>query len=192
MEKLISNHNKCGHWSIVHRDTLPNKAWPIKAIWSFKRKRKPDGELLKHKARLCAHGGMQQWGDSYWKTYSPVVNILSIHLILTISKLHNLDSKAIYFVFAFPQADLEEDIWMYLPIGFQVNDHTEACSKHSFLLKLNKNLYGLKQGSYNWYEKLKKFLVDRGFKPSDIDPCLYIGICMIILTHVDDCIIVGP
>ena len=85
----------------------------------------------------------------------------------------NLDSKAIYFVFAFPQADLEEDIWMYLPIGFQVNGHTEASSKHSFLLKLNNNLYGLKQGSYNWYEKLKKFLVDRGFKPSDIDPCLF-------------------
>ena len=49
--KEISDHEKGGHWSIVHRDTLPNKARPIKAIWSFKRKRKPDGELLKHKAR---------------------------------------------------------------------------------------------------------------------------------------------
>ena len=81
---------------------------------------------------------------------------------------------------------------MYLPIGFQVDGHTEASSEHSFLLKLNNNLYGLKQGSYNWYEKLKKYLVDRGFKPSDIDPCLYIGNGMIILTYVDDCIIVGP
>ena len=32
MEKEISNHKKGGHWSIVHRDTLPNKARPIKAI----------------------------------------------------------------------------------------------------------------------------------------------------------------
>ena len=92
----------------------------------------------------------------------------------------------------FPQADLEEDIWMYLPIGFQVDGHTEAGSERSFLLKLNKNLYGLKQGSYNWYEKIKKYLVDRGFKPSDTDPCLCIGNGMIILTYVDDCIIVGP
>ena len=60
MGKEISDHKKGGHWSMVHRDTLPKKSWPIKAIWSFKRKRKPDGELLKHKARLCAHGGMQQ------------------------------------------------------------------------------------------------------------------------------------
>ena len=39
---------------------------------------------------------------------------------------------------------------------------------------------------------LKAYLVDRDFKPSDIYPCLYIGNGMIILTYVDDCIIVGP
>ena len=87
-----------------------NKARPIKVIWFFKRKRKPDGVLLKHKARLCAHGGMKEWGDSYWETYSPVVKMMSIRIILSIAKLYNLDSKAIDFVLAFPQADLEEDI----------------------------------------------------------------------------------
>ena len=134
---------------------------------------------------------MQLWGDSFWETYSPVVNMLSVRLILAIAKLQNIDSKAIDFVLAFPQADLEEDIWMYLPIGFQVNGHTEASSERSFLQKLNKTLYVLNQGSYNWYEKLKKFLVERGFKLSNIDPCLYIGNGMIILTYVDDFIIVG-
>ena len=91
---------------------------------------------------------MQKWGDRYWGTCSPVVNMLSVCLILAIAKLHNLDSKAVDFVLAFPQVDLEEDIWMYLPIGFQVDSHIEASSERSFLLKLNKNLYGLKQGSY--------------------------------------------
>ena len=77
--------------------------------------------------------------------------MLSVSLILAISKLHNLDSKPIDFVLAFPQEYLEEDIWMYLPIGFQVDGHTEASYERRFLLKLNKKLYGLKQGSYNWY-----------------------------------------
>ena len=72
--------------------------------------------------------------------------MMYVRLILAISKLHNLDSKAIDFVLAFPQAELEEDIWMYLPIGFQVYGHTEASSERSFLLKLNEILYGLKQG----------------------------------------------
>ena len=57
---------------------------------------------------------------------------------------------------------------------------------------MNKNLYGIKQGSYNWYEKLNKLQVDQDFNPSDSDPCLYIGKGMIILTYVDDCITVGP
>ena len=32
MEKEIRYHEKGGHWSIVHHNTLPNKARPIKAI----------------------------------------------------------------------------------------------------------------------------------------------------------------
>ena len=64
--------------------------------------------------------------------------MLSVRLILAIAKLHNLDSKAIDFVLAFPQADLEEDIWMNLPIGFQVDGNTNESSKRRYLLKLNK------------------------------------------------------
>ena len=112
--------------------------------------------------------------------------MLTVRIILAITKLHNLDSKSIDFILACPQADLEEDIWMQLTIGFQVDGQSEADSDRHYILKLNKNLYGLKKGIYNWYEKLKKFLVDQYFKPSDIDPCLYIGKGMIILTYVDD------
>ena len=103
-----------------------------------------------------------------------------------------MESKAINFVLAFPQADLKEDIWMNLPIGFQVDGQTEADSDRHYVLKLNKNLYGPKQGSFNWYEKLKTSLVNRNFKPSYIDTFLYIGNGIIVLTYIDDCIIVGP
>ena len=65
----------------------------------------------------------------------------SVRLILAIAKLHNLYSKAIDFVLTFPQADLEENIWMYLPIGFQVDGHTNESSKRRYLLKLNKLIW---------------------------------------------------
>ena len=52
---------------------------------------KPDSELLKHKARIFSHGGMQQWGDRYWDTYSPVVNMLGVRLILATKKIHKLE-----------------------------------------------------------------------------------------------------
>ncbi len=78
MEKEILNHESCGHWDLVPHTTIPPGTKVIKAIWSFDRKRFPDGRLSKHKARLCAHGGMQQWGENYWETYSSVVNMISI------------------------------------------------------------------------------------------------------------------
>ena len=134
---------------MVHCDTLSNIIRPTKAIWYFKQKQKPEGELLKYKAFLCAHGGIQKWGNSYWETYSLVINILSVRLIHEIYKIHNIDSKAIYFVLAFPQADMEENIWMKLPIGFEVDGKTKVDSKSHYILKLNNNLYVLQQGSYN-------------------------------------------
>ena len=131
----------------------------------------------------------EEWGENYWETYSPVVNMLSVRLILAIAHIHKLDSKSIDFVLAFPQAELDVDIWMELPRAFVPEDDPE--NKRAYVLKLKKNLYGLKQASFNWFDKLKTGLVDRGFKPSQIDPCLYFKKGMIVLTYVDDCIIVG-
>ena len=64
MEKEIEDHESRDHWSIVERLSVPHTAKPIRAVWSFKRKQQPDGTLLKHKSRLCAHGGMQTWGTN--------------------------------------------------------------------------------------------------------------------------------
>ena len=76
---------------------------------------------------------------------------------------------------------------MQLPAGFQVDGDTEENSDKQYLLKLEVLLYGLKQASFNWYEKLKKSLEDRKYIASDIDTCLYLGNGMIVLTYVDDC-----
>ena len=63
IEKESNYHSSRGHWEIVKRFEIPPGVKTIQAIWSFKRKRFPDGTLSKHKTRLCAHGGMQQWAS---------------------------------------------------------------------------------------------------------------------------------
>ncbi len=123
----------------------------------------------------AAHGGMQQWGTNYWQKYSPVVNMVTVCLILLLAQI---------FVLAFPQAELDVDIWMYKLI--------QKMSLYvTSLTKLNNSLHGLKQASLNWFEKLKQGLIDHGFHPSAIDPCLYFKKGMIIITYVNNCIIVG-
>jgi hypothetical protein len=58
--------------------------------------------------------------------------MVTVCLILLLAQIYKLDSKAIDFVLAFPQAKLDVDIWMYLPIGFQVDTENESkCSSLS-------------------------------------------------------------
>jgi hypothetical protein len=91
-------------------------------------------------------------------------------------------------VLAFPQADLEISVYMELLIGF---DAPEGESCISYVLKLDKSLYGLKQAEYSWFSKLSNGLQDHGFVQSSIDPCVFFNHKCIILTYVDDCIIIG-
>ena len=108
IQKDINTQEEGNHWTIVQRFSVPETVKTIKAIWHFKRKRKPYGELLEHKDQICAHGGMHKFRESYWETYSTVVNMLSVRLLPCITKIHNLDLKAINFVLAFPQSKLNE------------------------------------------------------------------------------------
>jgi hypothetical protein len=78
-------------------------------------------------------------------------------LVLTLAE--QLHSCSIDFTLAYPQADLDVDIFLELPMGFQLQG---GFDKRDFVLKLNKNLYGLKQAGYNWYEKLKTGMIARG------------------------------
>ncbi len=172
----------------MQRSDMPENTKTIMSIWSFKRKRYPDGMLNKHKARLCTHGGMQTWGTNYWETYAPVVNWASVHLLLAVAKIHGLPLKNINFVLAFLQADLEVPVYMELLLGFDapLNGNCKI-----YVLQLNKSLYGLKQAGYNWFTKLCNGLLDWGFTQSNIDACVFFGKGCIVLTYVDDCIIVG-
>jgi hypothetical protein len=184
----INDHEIRVHWTLIKCCNLPQGTKTIINIWSFKCKRYPDGTLNKDKARLCAHGRMQMWGQNYWETYALVVKWASVRLILAIAKIHGLSSKSTDFVLAFPQADIEIPVYIKLPIGFEAPDR-ENCK--TYVLKLNKSLYGLKQAGYNWFAKLSNGLQDRGFVQSNINPCVFFGHKCIILTYVDDCIIIG-
>ena len=113
--------------------------------------------------------------------------MINIKLLLVIAKIHGHKSKSINFVLALPQADLNVDVWMELPIGFQ--PIKDPSSPQHYILKLRKNLYGLKQASFNWGEKLRDRLRSRGFKPSKIEQCRYMRKIMVILVYIN--IIVG-
>ena len=63
---------------------------------------------------------MQQKDINYWETYAPVVQWMSVRIMLSLSAIKNLHTKSIYFVLVYPQADLDVDIYMELPQGFDM------------------------------------------------------------------------
>jgi hypothetical protein len=111
MVKEVEDLTKAGVWKL-HRKSEIGTSNLVNAIWSFKRKRAPDGTIIKHKARLCAHGGIQIEGEHFWEMYSPVDQMTTVRLLLTLSLLLNLKSRSIDFTLAFTQAPIDVETYI--------------------------------------------------------------------------------
>ena len=109
-------------------------------------------------------------------------------VFLIISELAGLETQALDFVLAFPQADLDVPVYMELHVGMDLGKGIE---KRTYVLALKQYLYGLKKASSNRYECLKKGLERRGFKESAVDPFVFMKKDMIALTYVDDYILIS-
>jgi transposase InsO family protein len=206
MEKFISSQipeirglEAMGVFAYKTIETLPPRARLLSSIWSYRRKRKPNGELLKHKARICVDGSQQALGRDYWETYAPVVSWSTVRLVLLLSTLLNLKSRQVDYTQAFPQADLADPVYIRLPQGWYITPSgtLEPHSNPKFndtthYIQLMKNLYGCKQAARNWFQHLDAGLKAHGFKQSHIDPCLYLRKDCIMVVYTDDCLIFAP
>ena len=91
---------------------------------------------------------------------------------------------------AFLHGDLNEEIYMEQPKGYEVS------GKEHLVCKLKKSLYGLKQSPRLWYQKFDAFMKTQGCTRSNEDPCLYMKKCsdessIALILYVDDVLIVG-
>jgi hypothetical protein len=57
----------------------PDAARLLSSIWSYRRKRIPNGVLSKYKSRLCVNGKEQNFGHDYCETFAPVAAWPTIH-----------------------------------------------------------------------------------------------------------------
>jgi hypothetical protein len=135
----------------------------------MKRKRRINTrQVYKWKARLNVHSGKQIKDVHYWETYSPVVKWLSIRLFLTLAVVKGWHTRQVDFVLTYPQADIETELFMEVPQGFEFQG-----SRKTHCLRLIKNLYGQKQAGRVWNKHLHKGLIKMGFLQSKIDECVY-------------------
>jgi hypothetical protein len=150
----------------------------------IRNKQDDHGVVTWNKARLVVKGYSQV--EDFDETYAPVARLESIRILLVYAtyhgfKLYQMDVKS-----AFLNGPIKEDVYVVQPPGFEDSEYP------TFVYKLSKAFYGLKQAPIAWYECMRDFLITNGLKSSKADPTLFtktiakdLFICQI---YVDDII----
>lgn len=112
MDSLMHNQN----WDLVKflvgKKTLHNK-W----VYRFKEE---EGGKQRYKARLVVKGFAQKKGINFDEIFSLVIKMTSIITILSLVAAKYLHLEQLYVKITFLHGDLEEEIYMHQPQGYEV------------------------------------------------------------------------
>ena len=114
----------------------------------------------------------------------------SIHIVLSIVDTKDLHLEHLDVKKTFLHGDLDEEIYMAQPQGFEVK------GKESLVCRLKKSLYGLKQPSWQWYIKFDNFMCEHGYNSYHLDHCVYFKRLddenyIILFLYVEDMLVAG-
>ncbi|KAJ0838020.1 putative RNA-directed DNA polymerase [Helianthus annuus] len=167
---------------------LPQGRKAIGCKWVYRVKYKSNGEVERFKARLVAKGFNQREGLDFGETFSPVVKMVTVRIVITLAVFYGWSLYQLDVDNAFLHGTITEDVYMKLPQGYYSKNETKVC-------KLVKSLYGLKQAPRKWNERLTDVLIANGYVQSKCDHSLFImskmGVTVFLLVYVDDVVVTG-
>lgn len=117
-----------------------------------------------------------------------MVRHTSICVLLAMVAHQDLELEQLDVKISFLHRELEEDIYMTQPDGFQDPE------KEDYVCKLKKSLYGLKQSPRQWYKRFDGFMIKIVYNRSPYDCCVYHsklknGSYIYLVLYVDDMLI---
>ncbi|MBS1769414.1 MAG: hypothetical protein JSS77_07110, partial [Acidobacteria bacterium] len=154
--------------------------------WVFVKKTDAAGGV-KYKARLVVRGDQQREGIDYQDVYAPVVNAVTMRVLLAVAaqRGYDVDQLDVTAAFLNGKLDSDEHVFVYIPDGF--------AREHEAVFKLRRSLYGLHQAPRHWNKVLHDFMISYGMTQSQVDHCLYfIPGVLYIVCWVDDILVVSP
>ena len=172
-------------WGVVSRKPVADHN-VLPGTLSFKCKRKPDWTIRKFKARYCVIGDCQKiLFPEPLNSYSPMVQWVTVRLMLILQCVLVLHSQHIDFKNAFAWSDIPSGEPVFIEIPRDFNSYGR---QFDVVFRLNKILYSQAEAPRLWYEKLRMFLLDCGFVLIKLYPCMFMPNTFICVVYVDDCL----
>ncbi|GJV16313.1 retrovirus-related pol polyprotein from transposon TNT 1-94 [Tanacetum coccineum] len=129
--------------------------------WIYKVKLDEYGDVLKNKARLVAKGYRHEEGIDFEESFAPVARIEAIRIFIANATTKNMIIYQMDVKIAFLNGDLQEEVFVSQPKGFEDQDNPT----HAYHLK--NALYGLKQAPRAWYDTLSKCRGSNGYRQEE-------------------------
>ncbi|WVZ74588.1 hypothetical protein U9M48_022752, partial [Paspalum notatum var. saurae] len=126
-----------------------------------------DGNIVRNKARLVAKGYSQIEEINFGETFAPVARLEAIRFLLAYASHHDMKLYQMDVKSAFLNGYINELVYVEQPPGFEDPNHP------NHVYRLSKTLYGLKQAPRAWYERLRDFLIEKGFTIGRVDTTLF-------------------
>jgi hypothetical protein len=186
MDQEFSALLKNQTWHLVPRQQGANI---IDCKWVYKIKKKANGSVDRYKARLVAKRFKQRYEIDYEDTFSPIVKVATIRLLLSVAVSNGWSRRQLNVQNKFFLDVLKEEVYMRQPSGYESKEHQH------FVCRLDKAIYGLKQAPRAWYARLSSKLIHLGFAASKGDTSLFFykdkNMTMYVLIYVDDIIVIS-
>jgi hypothetical protein len=135
--------------------------------WVFRNKQDEQGVVTRNKARLVAKGYSQVEDLDFNETFAPVARLESIRMLPAYATHHSFNLYQMDVKSTFLNGPIKEEVYVEQPPSFE----SEEYPNHVY--KLHKALYGLKQAPRAWYECLRDFLIENGFRIGNADSTLF-------------------
>ena len=156
----------------------------IQTRWVVQPRPAQDGETSL-RARFVAKGFKQQILDPSLETYASTPSHLSLRILLILSLVNHWDVVTADISSAFLQAPIPEGELVLVKPPPELEQNPDV------LWKLRKALYGLKTSPKLWQQHLSSKLEELGLRKNKADPCIFMGEKLLVMTYVDDLLIVG-
>jgi hypothetical protein len=164
MESEIESIHDNQVWNLV--DSIDGVR-PISCKWVFKKKMNKDRNVHIYKAWLVVKGFKQIHGIDYDETFSPVVMLKSVWILLEIDAYFDYEIWQMDVETTFLNGNLTEDVYMTQPEGFVDPKHDGK------ICKLWRSIYGLKKTSQSWNLCFDEVAKGFGFVKNVEEPCVY-------------------